>query len=159
MQVSKTIGIVAVAFFAARAARAPPLVAITETLRSTSAAAKPGRRSNAPSAQRYSIVTFCPMAQPPSSSPRSKASTSAAKPPGDPTPRKPIAGISSSDVQQIEYNNNRRRERHAESGAYTLHALGWDRPHLVFEIELLSLSTCSHTHPNGCQNYDRERSA
>jgi len=56
----KTIGIVEVAFFAACAGAVPPLVAITSTLRPTRSAANAGSRSWPPSAQRYSIATFCP---------------------------------------------------------------------------------------------------
>jgi hypothetical protein len=56
----KTIGIVEVAFFAARAETVPPMVAMTSTLRPTSSAASAGSRSYWPSAQRYSIATFWP---------------------------------------------------------------------------------------------------
>jgi hypothetical protein len=41
----KTIGIVEVAFFAARAETVPPMVAMTSTLRPTSSAANAGSRS------------------------------------------------------------------------------------------------------------------
>src|SRR6202040_3773295 len=50
--------IVEVASFAARAPAA--LVAIKSTLRPTRSATNPGSRSYWPSAQRYSIATFCP---------------------------------------------------------------------------------------------------
>jgi hypothetical protein len=56
---AKTIGIVAVALWAACAAGGPN-AAITSTLRSTRSLANAGSRSSPPSAQRYSIATFCP---------------------------------------------------------------------------------------------------
>ena len=55
----KTIGIVVVAALAASAAWLPASVAITATRRRTKSAASAGRRSNWPSSQWYSIVTFC----------------------------------------------------------------------------------------------------
>jgi hypothetical protein len=55
-----TIGIVEVAAFAASAAGMPPIATITATWRSTRSAAIAGSRSYCPSAQRYSIATFCP---------------------------------------------------------------------------------------------------
>ena len=56
----KTIGIVAVAAFAARAARVLPGVAITATWRRTRSAASAGNRSYWLSAQRYSIAMLRP---------------------------------------------------------------------------------------------------
>src|SRR6266850_644939 len=57
--VAKTMGIVAVACFAARGP-AVPWVTIKSTLRRTRSAARLGRRPNRPSAQRYSIKRFTP---------------------------------------------------------------------------------------------------
>jgi hypothetical protein len=56
----KTIGIVEVALFAASAQRRLPFATIKSTLRPTRSAANAGSRSSRFSAQRYSIVTFCP---------------------------------------------------------------------------------------------------
>jgi hypothetical protein len=53
-----TIGIVLVAPLAASGAGAPPCATIRDTGRPTSSVAIAGSRSNRPSAQRYSIVTF-----------------------------------------------------------------------------------------------------
>jgi hypothetical protein len=56
---TKTIGMVAVAAFAAKAAVVLP-AAITATRRRTRSAVRTGSRSNWFSAQRYSIATFWP---------------------------------------------------------------------------------------------------
>ncbi len=62
--VSKTIGITDVAALAASAAARLPGAAITATLRSTSSAARAGRRPLWPCAHRYSITTFRPSSKP-----------------------------------------------------------------------------------------------
>ena len=59
----KTIGIVLVACFAARAAGGEG-VRITSTLSRTSSPARAGSRSNLLSADRYSIAMFLPSTQP-----------------------------------------------------------------------------------------------
>jgi hypothetical protein len=58
-EVVKTIGIVAVAAFAAITAL-PPVEAITATRRRTRSAITAGRQSNWPSSQYYSTITFWP---------------------------------------------------------------------------------------------------
>jgi hypothetical protein len=54
-----TMGIVAVASLAGAVAPDPP-VTMTSTLRRTSSAARPGKRSALPSAERHSNATLCP---------------------------------------------------------------------------------------------------
>src|SRR6516225_3510079 len=56
-----TIGMVAVAAFAARAGAVPPVATISATLRRTRSTAISGRRSYRPSAKRYSIVSVQPL--------------------------------------------------------------------------------------------------
>src|SRR5262249_51095639 len=60
----KTIGMVVVAALATWAARLPSGVAITATRRRTRSAMSAGRRSNWPSSQWYSTVTFWPSTYP-----------------------------------------------------------------------------------------------
>ena len=55
-----TMGIVLVAFLAARIIRVPPATTMISTLRRTSSAASSGSRSSFPSANRYSMAMFCP---------------------------------------------------------------------------------------------------
>ena len=55
-----TMGIVLVAFLAARIILSPPAAKMISTLRRTSSAASSGRRSSFPSAYRYSMAMFCP---------------------------------------------------------------------------------------------------
>src|SRR6516164_6016202 len=69
----KTIGTVVVAALAAWAARLPP-VAITATRRRTRSFITDGKRSNRPSSQWYSTVTFWPSMKPASLRPLRKAS-------------------------------------------------------------------------------------
>jgi hypothetical protein len=57
---AKTIGIAAVATLAASAAGVVPGVAMTATRRWTKSAIRAGKRSNWPSSQWYSTVTFWP---------------------------------------------------------------------------------------------------
>jgi MFS family permease len=61
---AKTIGMVAVAAFAASTAGVPLIAPITATLRRTSSAAIAGSRLYWASAQRYSITTFSPSTYP-----------------------------------------------------------------------------------------------
>ncbi len=61
--VTMTIGIVVVAFLAARIA-GDPAVSMTSTLRRTNSAANSGSRSNFPSAQRDSMTRFLPSSSP-----------------------------------------------------------------------------------------------
>jgi hypothetical protein len=68
--VVNTIGVVFVAAIAARIATSPAPAQMTVTLRLTRSAAIPGNRSNWPSAQRYSMVTFRLSAKPVSPRPR-----------------------------------------------------------------------------------------
>lgn len=91
--ISKTIGIVVVADFAARAAGAPPGATITATRRPTRSAASAGNLSCCPSAQRNSIATFRPSTYPVSPRPWWKALTRLANAAGDSAPRYPITGI------------------------------------------------------------------
>src|SRR5262245_22726643 len=70
----KTIGIVLVAFLAARAGPAPSVATRTSTLRPISSVARSASRSSFPSARRYSIRIFFPSAYPSSRSPCRKAS-------------------------------------------------------------------------------------
>ena len=91
--ISKTIGIVGVAGFAASAAGAPPGATITATGRAANSAASDGNLSCWPSAQRNSIATFRPSAYPASPRPWRKALTRLANAAGDPAPRYPITGV------------------------------------------------------------------
>jgi hypothetical protein len=58
------MGIVLVAFLAARIGMSPPATTMISTLRRTSSAASSGYRSGFPSAYRYSMATFCPAMYP-----------------------------------------------------------------------------------------------
>ena len=60
----KIMGIVPVALFAASADGLPTAAIIRLTPEPASSAANPGNRSYLPSAQRYSIATFCPSTYP-----------------------------------------------------------------------------------------------
>ena len=91
--ISKTIGIVVVADFAASAAGAPPGATITATGRAASSAASEGNLLCWPSAQRNSIATFRPSTYPASPRPWRKALTRLANAAGDWAPRYPITGI------------------------------------------------------------------
>jgi len=88
----KTIGMVAVAAFAATAAAVLPGVAINATLRRIRSAAIAGSSSFLPEAQRYSMATFWPSIKPASASPLRKAATRLAFSSGDPACRNPITG-------------------------------------------------------------------
>lgn len=89
---AKTIGIVEVALFAAGAPGVPP-VAIKSTLRLTRSAAKAGNRSKWPSAERYSIDTFCPAIKPVSAKPCWNAACNHGCKSGDVLLSNPITGI------------------------------------------------------------------
>jgi hypothetical protein len=78
---------------AANAAGEPPVAAITATFLRTRSAASAGSRSNRPSAQRYSTVTFSPSAKPASFRPRRNARRRSAFVSGEVVWRKPITGI------------------------------------------------------------------
>src|SRR5215211_5484594 len=90
---AKTIGIVAVAAFAAAAVGMPPPLAITATWRRTRSAASAGNRSYWPSAQRYTIVTFSCSTKPVSLRPWRNARSRSPMASGDLVSRKPITGI------------------------------------------------------------------
>src|SRR5262249_3558581 len=85
------IGIVLVACSAARVG-VSPAVTIQSTLRRTSSAASPGRRSGFPSADRYSMAMFLPSMKPSSRSPWRKASSRDDKEECAAVERKPIRG-------------------------------------------------------------------
>ena len=70
----------------------PPTVRITATLRRTNSAAISASRSARPSAQRYSIATFRPSAQPSSRSRCRKALVHWVQPACVPAPRNPMVG-------------------------------------------------------------------
>ena len=87
-----TIGISVVAFLAAKpTGLPPPPVTMTSTLRRTSSAASSGRRSNFPSAPRYSITMFLPSNHPRSLRPSLNASSPNPRP--APCDRYPMTGI------------------------------------------------------------------
>jgi len=65
---------------------------ITSTLRRTRSATKPDKRSNFPSAHRYSITTFSPSTYPKSRSPCTNAWARCPVVAGDPGSTKPIRG-------------------------------------------------------------------
>ena len=67
--VAMTMGMVLVASLAARTTGVPPIATMRSTWSWTSSAARAGRRSRSPSAERDSNVMFCPSTQPSSRSP------------------------------------------------------------------------------------------
>jgi hypothetical protein len=91
--ISKTIGIVAVADFAASAEGAPPGATITATGLRANSAASAGSLSCRPSAQRNWMATLWPSKYPASPRPWRKASTRLANAAGVSAPRYPIVGI------------------------------------------------------------------
>src|SRR5262245_10562044 len=89
----KTIGMVVVAAFAARAEGSPPAATSTATWRLTSSAARAGNRSYSPRAQRNSMTTFLPSVRPPSPKPLWKAATTVMESSGPRLLMNPITGI------------------------------------------------------------------
>src|SRR5713226_16007 len=79
---TNTIGMVLVAFFAAKAAGVLQAEKMTSTLSRTRSAARAGRPSYFPSAHRYSVVKFWPSIQPNSRRPTLKASNDGEGPEG-----------------------------------------------------------------------------
>src|SRR5262245_5082230 len=90
---TKTIGILLVAAFAATAEGSPPAATITATRRLARSAANTGRRSYWPFAQRYSIDTFWPSMKPDCFKPPRSASVMWTDSSADALASKPITGI------------------------------------------------------------------
>ena len=87
------MGIVVVAAMAARTGKEPPIAKMTATCRRTRSAASADSRSRCSSAQRYSILRFCPSTKPASFKPARKKSVCSIYPSRVELPRKPITGI------------------------------------------------------------------
>ena len=91
VSVAMTMGTVVVASLAARVT-VGPVVTIKSTLRRTSSAASAARRSNFPSAYRYSMTMFFPSTYPSSRRPWRKASMRVGETEGEVGLRYPIRG-------------------------------------------------------------------
>jgi len=90
---TNTIGIVAVACFAARAEALPPVATSTFTRRCTNSAANAGSRPYSPRAQRYSMVTFWPSKKPASPRPLRNARNTGPVSSGERALKNPITGL------------------------------------------------------------------